>query len=162
MSILFFFLNAVTSIHAKFTLWVFDRCNCYILRVNCTHTHTHRVVRCARSFYRTLAIAIAHCTGQWWSDIFTIGSASVLSLQETSRLAGGGGGVLNGRAPLNATLSLSLDNTLSRAHIVLLLWMLMYMQYNNVFLHICLHWGIEAIPHRTAPHAHIQQKLYAK
>lgn len=40
--------------------------------------------------------AIPHCTGQW-SDIFTIGSAPVLSLQETSRLAG----VLNGGAPLN-------------------------------------------------------------
>lgn len=44
-------------------------------------------------------LAIPHCTGQW-SDIFTIGSAPVLSLQETSRLAG----VLNGGAPLN-TLS---------------------------------------------------------
>lgn len=43
--------------------------------------------------------AIPHCTGQW-SDIFTIGSAPVLSLQETSRLAW----VLNGRSALNTLL----------------------------------------------------------
>ena len=46
-----------------------------------------------------LGSAIPHCTGQW-SDIFTIGSAPVLSLQETSRLAG----VLNGGPALNTRL----------------------------------------------------------
>lgn len=59
----------------------------------CTYTPSARTIFDEPTLPGT---AIPHCTGQW-SDIFTIGSAPVLSLQETSRLAG----VLNGGAPLN-------------------------------------------------------------